>query len=180
MFTVAGVIIQSASPANDLQVGYRGDGDLTGGPLPASVEKTLLLLEPLPCNLAAETALQPLIWCFSREYSQAYSSPEECFFRRRWHCRKSQGDHKHLKSIWGFDYNFTNYTFRNKNLTCLKITYIYYQLQFQNTVRPQGFPYALCKTGSGGDASRAPRSPVVPSRAMTPDSQYNEISITIV
>ena len=29
-----------------------------------SVQDTLLLLEPLPYNLAAETALQPLIWCW--------------------------------------------------------------------------------------------------------------------
>ena len=27
-------------------------------------EKTLLLLEPWPCNPAAETATQPQIWCF--------------------------------------------------------------------------------------------------------------------
>ena len=26
-------------------------------------EKTLLLGEPLPCNLSAVTAIQPLIWC---------------------------------------------------------------------------------------------------------------------
>ena len=26
-------------------------------------EKTLLLRKPLPCGPAAETALQPLIWC---------------------------------------------------------------------------------------------------------------------
>ena len=27
-------------------------------------EKTLLSPKPLPCNTAAETAIQPLIWCF--------------------------------------------------------------------------------------------------------------------
>ena len=35
-------------------------------PIPASANKTLLLREPLPCVAAAETALQPLIWCFWR------------------------------------------------------------------------------------------------------------------
>ena len=31
--------------------------------LPVSVKETLLLRKPLPCSPAAETALQPLIWC---------------------------------------------------------------------------------------------------------------------
>ena len=31
--------------------------------IPVSVKNTLLLREPLPCSPAAETALQPLIWC---------------------------------------------------------------------------------------------------------------------
>ena len=51
--------------------------------LPVSVEKTFLSREPLPCNPAAETALQPLIWCSERESSHVSSSPEECFFHRR-------------------------------------------------------------------------------------------------
>ena len=29
-----------------------------------SAKSKLLLRQPLPCNPAAETALQPLIWCF--------------------------------------------------------------------------------------------------------------------
>ena len=32
--------------------------------VPVSVKRTFLLCEPWPCNPAAETALQPLIWCF--------------------------------------------------------------------------------------------------------------------
>ena len=31
--------------------------------IPASVKKTLLLCEPLPCKPAAETPILPLIWC---------------------------------------------------------------------------------------------------------------------
>ena len=33
--------------------------------IPVSVKKTLLFCELLPCSPAAETALQPLLWCFS-------------------------------------------------------------------------------------------------------------------
>ena len=33
--------------------------------IPVSVTKTLLLLEPWPRDTAADTSLQPLIWCFS-------------------------------------------------------------------------------------------------------------------
>ena len=51
-----------------------------------SVNKTLLLHEPLPCNPAAETALQPLISCSESSSSDVYSSPEECFFHRHWYC----------------------------------------------------------------------------------------------
>ena len=38
--------------------------------------KTLLLSEPFPCHPAAETALQPLIWCSESLSSNASSSPE--------------------------------------------------------------------------------------------------------
>ena len=47
-----------------------------------SVNITLLLCEPRSCNPAAETALQPLVWCSESFSSQGYSSPEECFFHR--------------------------------------------------------------------------------------------------
>ena len=41
----------------------------------------LFVLEPSPCGPAAETALQPLIWCFeSVSCSKGCSSQEECFF----------------------------------------------------------------------------------------------------
>ena len=33
------------------------------GILPVSLKETLLLRKPLPCNKAAETAIQPLSWC---------------------------------------------------------------------------------------------------------------------
>ena len=36
-----------------------------GGQIPVSVKKTFVLCQPLPCNPAAETPLQPLIWVFS-------------------------------------------------------------------------------------------------------------------
>ena len=42
--------------------------------------KTLLLRGHLPCNTAAQIALQPLIWYVSSWLSQGSSSPEECFF----------------------------------------------------------------------------------------------------
>ena len=32
--------------------------------LPVSVNKTLVSREPLTCNTAAGTAIQPLSWCF--------------------------------------------------------------------------------------------------------------------
>ena len=48
--------------------------------MPVSVNKTLLLREPLPCNPAAETAIQPLIWCSESQHSNVYSFREECFF----------------------------------------------------------------------------------------------------
>ena len=38
-----------------------------------------LLREPLPCNTAAETALQPLMWCFEHIYSRGFHHPEKCF-----------------------------------------------------------------------------------------------------
>ena len=48
--------------------------------LPTGVcDKTLLLWEPSPYNPAAETALQPLIWCSESWYSHRYSFLEECF-----------------------------------------------------------------------------------------------------
>ena len=43
-------------------------------------EKALLSGEPWPRNLAAQTAIQPLIWRSESLYSKAYSSPEECLF----------------------------------------------------------------------------------------------------
>ena len=42
--------------------------------------KTLLLGEPLPCNPAAETALEPLIWCSESLFPYKSSSPEVLFF----------------------------------------------------------------------------------------------------
>ena len=45
--------------------------------LPVPVKRTLLLGEPLPCNPAAETALQPLLWCSESYYSSVYHFPEE-------------------------------------------------------------------------------------------------------
>ena len=49
-------------------------------------EKTFLILEPLPCNLAAETPLRPLIWYSEGISSQGISSPEECFcHKHRYH-----------------------------------------------------------------------------------------------
>ena len=43
-------------------------------------EKTLLLRKLLTCSPAAETALQPLIWCFRNQYVHASPSSEEWFF----------------------------------------------------------------------------------------------------
>ena len=43
-------------------------------------ETTLLLREPWPCDLAAETAIQPQIRCFQSWCSNLSSYPEECFF----------------------------------------------------------------------------------------------------
>ena len=43
-------------------------------------EKTLLLCQTLPCNPAAETALQTLIWCSENIFSRGLSFPEECIF----------------------------------------------------------------------------------------------------
>ena len=43
-------------------------------------ENQLLRHEPFPCSTAAETPLQPLIVCFSSQFPQGYSSPEECFY----------------------------------------------------------------------------------------------------
>ena len=37
---------------------------------------TLLLWEPLPCNLSSETALQPLVWHSEGLSSQGYFFPE--------------------------------------------------------------------------------------------------------
>ena len=45
-------------------------------------EKTLLSCEPLPCNSAAEAALQTLIWLSESLSSYMSSSPEECYFHR--------------------------------------------------------------------------------------------------
>ena len=45
-------------------------------------EQTFLLCNP--CNPAADTALQPLIWCFEGSFSQTSSSPEELFVHRHW------------------------------------------------------------------------------------------------
>ena len=56
--------------------------------IPVSVKQTLLFCEPLPCNPAAETALQPPIWCCSSQYSQGLSYPEECFFSQTPVCVK--------------------------------------------------------------------------------------------
>ena len=43
--------------------------------------KKLLLHRPLPCNPAAETTLQPLIWCSESSSVQGCSSPEESIFQ---------------------------------------------------------------------------------------------------
>ena len=43
-------------------------------------ENTSLLRGPLPCNPAAETALQPMIWCSESLFSHLSASPEYCFF----------------------------------------------------------------------------------------------------
>ena len=45
---------------------------------------TLLLYMPLPCNLSAETALQPLIWCFVSQYSHWISSSSQKPASQRW------------------------------------------------------------------------------------------------
>ena len=45
--------------------------------LPASVNNTYLLCEPLPCNPATETAPQPLLWRSESFFPDLYSSPEE-------------------------------------------------------------------------------------------------------
>ena len=50
-----------------------------GGLIPVSVKETLVLGEPWPCHPAAETALQPRIWCSESSVPQA-SSQAECFF----------------------------------------------------------------------------------------------------
>ena len=42
--------------------------------VPASVKGTPLFCEPWPCNLAAETAVQPPIWCSERRSSHMSSS----------------------------------------------------------------------------------------------------------
>ena len=39
-----------------------------------SVKKTLLLHHPWPCNEAAETAPQPVIWCSESLHSQGYNT----------------------------------------------------------------------------------------------------------
>ena len=46
--------------------------------LPVSVKETLLFCEPLACNPAAETALQPLIRCSERLFPRVFS-PEYFF-----------------------------------------------------------------------------------------------------
>ena len=48
--------------------------------IPVHVTNTLLSCQPLPGNAAAETALQPPIWCFESLSSRGYSYPEEFFF----------------------------------------------------------------------------------------------------
>ena len=48
--------------------------------IPASVKRTLCSWQTVPCSPAAETALQPLIWCSESLCSWAPSSPEECCF----------------------------------------------------------------------------------------------------
>ena len=55
--------------------------------MPVSVKNTTLLLsEPLPCNLAAETPILPLIWCSESFFSLVCSSPKKCLFHRhRYH-----------------------------------------------------------------------------------------------
>ena len=45
-------------------------------------EKKYLLLEPLPCNLSADTAFQPLIWHSEGLSCQGFSFLEACFVRR--------------------------------------------------------------------------------------------------
>ena len=52
-------------------------GFMTPYMIPVSVNKTLLLGKPLPCNPEAETALQPLIWHSEGLY---FHFLEECFF----------------------------------------------------------------------------------------------------
>ena len=44
------------------------------------MNKTLVFNEPWPCNPAGTNAFQPLVWCFSSQISQGYSSREEFFF----------------------------------------------------------------------------------------------------
>ena len=49
--------------------------------LPASVRKsTPFTRAALPCNAAAETSSQPLIWYYENRISNVSSSPEESFF----------------------------------------------------------------------------------------------------
>ena len=48
--------------------------------VPMSVKRTLLSGKPSPCNPAAETALQPLMWCSESLSSHGSSHPEEFFF----------------------------------------------------------------------------------------------------
>ena len=55
-------------------------GFMTPYMIPVSVNKTLLLGKPLPCNPEAETALQPLIWHAEGLYFQGYYFLQECFF----------------------------------------------------------------------------------------------------
>ena len=44
------------------------------------MDKTFPLCQPLPCNPAAESAIQPLIWCFENISSYMVYFPEELFF----------------------------------------------------------------------------------------------------
>ena len=54
--------------------------------LPVSVKHALLLCKHFPCNPAAGTAVQPLMWRFEGQSSHLSASPEECsFHRHRYH-----------------------------------------------------------------------------------------------
>ena len=67
------------------------------GVRPASLKKLFLLREPWPYNPAAETALQPLIWCCRNQCSHLSSSLQEYF------CSQTPGGPAHCRRDgWGF------------------------------------------------------------------------------